>query len=130
MAYVVYNVETGELVAQGRLFNLPSSDGLAEKEVSDAYSGAVVWDSQKRDYVYVEDLPQSKFSPYDFNLRFTLEESIAIENSDDPVVKHLLHLFNTADEVDLNEPQVIQGLTYFQSLGLLTEQRKNQILGK
>ena len=38
MAYVVYNVETGELVAQARLFDLPSSDSLAEKEVSDAYT--------------------------------------------------------------------------------------------
>lgn len=60
--------------------------------------------------------------------RFTLEERIAARSSADPVVVDILKMLDLAEIVDLNYPPTIQSINYMVSVGILTEQRAQEVL--
>lgn len=64
----------------------------------------------------------------DFRARFTDAELAGIVASADASVKVLLLKLTTRVEVDLDDPQVIGGLGLLVSKGLLTAQRRDEIL--
>lgn len=77
--------------------------------------------------------PLSFFSwtAYQFLLRFTAEERAAFRAAalTDPNVADFQQLAQAAQEVISNDPMTVAGMNYLVSVNLLTEQRKNEILG-
>ena len=75
-------------------------------------------------------LPMS-WTSYQFLLRFTSDERAAFRAAalSDPAVADFQQLAQAAQEVINNDPMTIAGMNYLVSVNLLTEQRKNEILG-
>jgi hypothetical protein len=77
--------------------------------------------------------PQPRLiSPYDFRQRFTSDEMTAILNaaySGDTTVRKLLLKLQTTDSIDLDNSEVIGGCQYLVSQNVITEERKEVILG-
>jgi len=71
------------------------------------------------------------WTAYQFLLRFTEAELLAIRTAAaaDPITWRFLTLATAAQEIIANDPQTIAGMDYLVSAGLLTEQRKAEILG-
>jgi len=67
-------------------------------------------------------------SSYEFLQRFTQAERIAIEASEDVCIKDFASLLKAAQEIDFDDVNTLAGMAYLVSLGLLTEERKNEIL--
>jgi len=65
----------------------------------------------------------------DFLLRFTPQERMDIRSSTDPVVQDFLDLLRTSDEVVSNHPLTQQGMGHLVAVELLTQERREQILG-
>lgn len=63
-----------------------------------------------------------------FRRRLTLDEKVAIQLSDDPIVNVLNEDLNASSFVDLDFDQFIQGLGYFASIGLLAAERVGELL--
>ena len=80
----------------------------------------------------VGNLPREPgvYTKFEFLQKFTTEELIAIKTAakTDVSVEVWLWMFDSAQEVRLNDPNLISGLDNLVSLGLLTEQRRNEIL--
>ena len=70
------------------------------------------------------------FTAYEFLLRFTPQERAAFRAAanTDPLVADFQQLAQAAQEIVSDDPLTIMGLNYLVSVGLLTEQRKNEIL--
>ena len=78
-----------------------------------------------------EDPPTSKrLSPVDFKMLFTPMERVAIKQSSDPYVQDFLDILNDPNLTGVrnDHPSTTAGLAHMVSLGLLTEERKNEIL--
>ena len=71
------------------------------------------------------------YTAYQFLLRFTAEERAAFRSASltDSVVADFQELATAAHEIDTTNPMTIQGMNYLVSVGLLTEQRKQEVLG-
>lgn len=74
----------------------------------------------------------------EFRRRFTLAERVAVDDApNNPALpaqaraaaRTLLTDLSLAEEIDLNDPDVAQGLQFFASLGLIAPERVAQILG-
>lgn len=68
-------------------------------------------------------------SKREFLTRFTLSERIAIRESTNPVVIDIRNLLDLAEFVRLNDPETQQSVGYLASIGLVTAQRMQEILG-
>ena len=78
--------------------------------------------------VKVESCDPVTCSSYEFLQRFTQAERITIESSSDVYVKDFSSLLKAAQEIDFDDSNTHAGMAYLVSLGLLTEERKNEIL--
>lgn len=74
----------------------------------------------------------------EFRRRFTLTERVAVDDSPNnaalpaqarAAARTLLTDLSLAEEIDLDDPDVAQGLQFFASLGLIAPERVAQILG-
>ena len=74
---------------------------------------------------------QQTWTAYQFLLQFTPEERAAFRAAalTDSSVADFQQLAQAAQEVISNDPMTIAGMNYLVSVGLLTEARKNEILG-
>lgn len=54
-----------------------------------------------------------------FRLRFSIDEKVAIETSTDPVVKVLQRDMQASSHIDLDNADLLNGLNYFESVGIL-----------
>jgi hypothetical protein len=68
-------------------------------------------------------------SKREFLTRFTLSERIAIRESTNPVVIDIRNLLDLAEFVRLNDPETQQSVGYLASIGLVSAQRMQEILG-
>jgi len=75
--------------------------------------------------------PPQSWTAYQFLLRFTAEERAAFRAAalTDSMVADFQQLAQAAQEVINTDPMTIAGMNYLVSVGLITEQRKNEILG-
>ena len=79
--------------------------------------------------------PQSQqvysWTAYEFLLRFTAEERAAIRESAkiDANTADFMQLAQAAQEIISNDPITLQGMNYIVSIGIISENRKNEILG-
>jgi len=80
---------------------------------------------------FKEPIAVQSWTAYQFLLRFTAEERAAFRAAalTDPMVADFQQLAQAAQEVINNDPMTIAGMNYLVSVNLLTEQRKNEILG-
>jgi len=71
------------------------------------------------------------YTSYQFLTRFTQEERMAYRQAalTDPLVADFEELASAAHEIETTHPMTIAGMNYLVSVGILTEQRKNEILG-
>lgn len=67
-------------------------------------------------------------SKYEFRKRFTLDEKVALKESTDAKIQVFQDDVNAAEEIDLNNADLISGMQYAVSLGLLTDDRAGEIL--
>jgi hypothetical protein len=104
---------------------------------------AVVWDGSEQNrvqscddvqaiqwnYVPNPNLPK-RYTAYQFLLRFTLAERTAYRAAalTDPLVADFMNLAQAAQEIITNDPVTIQGMDYLVAVGLLTQQRRDEIL--
>ena len=63
-----------------------------------------------------------------FRRRLTIAEKVSINTSEDPVVYVLKEDLFSSTGVDLDFPQLIAGLDYLVSIGILTPERKVALL--
>lgn len=70
----------------------------------------------------------AKLSKLGFLKRFTLQERIAIRNSQDPVVKDIMELFNAAEFIDVLDASTQQAVAYLVDALLITAERAQEIL--
>jgi hypothetical protein len=71
-----------------------------------------------------------KYTSYEFLLRLTAQERAAIRISakTDDIVADFLQLSQAAQEIICDDPETILGMDYLVSIGIFSEQRKNEIL--
>lgn len=75
-------------------------------------------------------IPQA-WTSYEFLLRFTVGERAAfrIAAETDQQVADFIQLSSAAQEIFNNDPVTVAGMDYLVSVGLLTRQRADEILG-
>lgn len=66
--------------------------------------------------------------PWEFRDLFTTEELLGFISSTDSMVKLLLLKVQTSTTIDMGSSDVISGINYLNSIGLLTTARKDEIL--
>jgi hypothetical protein len=103
------------------------------------FGGYVVEANQVRGTWSVRNLTQEEiadrnrktWTSYEFLLRLTAEERAAIRTMAqvNQGVADFLHLSQAAQEVVSDDPMTLAGMNYMVSIGIFTEQRKNEILG-
>lgn len=73
-----------------------------------------------------------KWTAFEFLLRFTEAErtSFRDEAATDPKVADFMLLCSAASQVESDHPMTVAGMDYLVSIGLLTQARANEILGK
>lgn len=71
------------------------------------------------------------YTAYQFLMRFTPEERAAFRSAalTDTAVADFQQLAGAAQEIATDNPMTVAGMDYLVSVGLLTEQRKQEILG-
>jgi len=74
---------------------------------------------------------QRVYTSYQFLLRFTAEERAAFraEAITDSLVADFQQLAGAAQEIYTDDPTTIAGMNYLVSIGILTEQRKLEVMG-
>jgi hypothetical protein len=77
-----------------------------------------------------EKPPRASYSPYQFKLRLTGEERIAIRNAaaTNPIIFDFMDMLNTAPSVFLDDPVTMAGIGYLQQQGILTSERASAVL--
>lgn len=77
---------------------------------------------------YIEQI--HSWTAYEFLLRFTAEERAAIRESAkmDANTADFMQLAQAAQEIISNDPITLQGMNYIVSIGIISENRKNEIL--
>jgi hypothetical protein len=71
------------------------------------------------------------YTSYQFLLRFTAEERAAFRAAaiTDTIVADFQELATAAHEISTDNPTTLAGMNYLVSAGLITEQRKQEVLG-
>lgn len=106
---------------------------------------AVVWDGTNKTkasacdavqsirWNYASEIPLApkRYTSYEFLLRFTPEERAAFRAAaaTDPNVADFQQLATAAQQIISNDPVTIMGMQYLVLVGLLTQQRADEILG-
>lgn len=103
------------------------TDGLpapTEQELADSYAAALAaWEA-------LQNPPKRWADTEEFIAEFTFEEMAAIELSIDPTVAALrLMLSAWRSAVHSDDPRVTTGLTALATLGIISSERKTEILG-
>lgn len=64
----------------------------------------------------------------EFYRLFTQAERVAIYSSTDPLVLDFVRMMSMAQEVSMDDPDVVAGVNYLETLGLLAEGRAAEVL--
>jgi hypothetical protein len=77
---------------------------------------------------YLDPLPTPRIiTKYQFRIRFTFSERTGIDTSTDVNVIVMRNDFNAAEEIDLDNQEVIDALAYFELEGLIAPGRAAEI---
>jgi hypothetical protein len=136
MAIYVYNTTTGVLVSWCQNDTDPVApaatlavNGLASVSGLPALDSTHAWSASSKTVVTVNAAVAPKWIPtYQFILLFTPAEHAAIQASTDQRVTQFLMAITTAQQVNLNDPVVQNGINYLVSISLLTQANATLIL--
>lgn len=68
------------------------------------------------------------WTSYEFLNRFTAAERTSFISSSDPVIQDFRWLASAAQEIFNTDPTTIAGMDYLVMVGLLTQERRNEIM--
>lgn len=74
-------------------------------------------------------LPPGPVTRLEFLRSFTAQQRIAIRAANDPVIVDALQLLDLADDVNLQDPDVVYFVNYIATNGFITTEDANRILG-
>jgi len=117
-------------VVDGSLPNYDPSLEILEESLT-LRGNTVVRSWNKRQKTAEELLPEPKtYTSYEFLLRFTPQERSAFRNAakTDDTVADFMQLAQAAQEIWTNDETTIAGMNYLVSQGLLTSERKYEIM--
>lgn len=129
-SYAVYKTETGQLVSTGTV--APDVEALSAKglSVSTYEQTEMLWNTETRAFDITPPAPKMPpISRLEFMQRFTQPERTAIRKSDNDIVIDFYDLTKRATEIDLTASDVVDGLAYLESIGVLKAGRVAEILG-
>jgi hypothetical protein len=126
--YVIFHKDSGAFIGLSTFMPLDANvpDGFTfEPRMGDLPNDLSVWDCNGRNFVLPQKLVLTKLQ---FLERFTVEERVSIRNSTDPIIKDFLEMLNIAQDIDLSNDTLRQGLMYLVSVGNLALNRVDEIL--
>ena len=135
----VYKVDSRK-VFTGKTIEKTLKDPIKRDEIMTAppqVEGFHIWDGHKwftrPEYPHpatYEAPRQTTLALLEFRNRLTLQEKVVIENArdTDPMLRVILGDMEAAQEIDLESPQLIEGLQYIESQGLIAAGRTDEIL--
>jgi hypothetical protein len=127
--YVSYHIEEGNCFGYSTFFvdHLPDGYICEEREGDIGGICNCEWNRNTRQF---ESKTSSVISKLDFQIRFTTEERIAarVLAETDLVVADFFRLLEIAEEIDLTNELVYQGLLYLVSKGIIDAERISAIL--
>lgn len=129
LALIENNIVTSVIVSDNFLPFPIEQIKLNENE--EVYEGQIYNPNETPRFSGTPFLKIYSWTAYQFLLRFTAEERAAFRAASltDPNVADFQQLAQAAQEVISNDPMTVAGMNYLVSVNLLTEQRKNEILG-
>lgn len=83
------------------------------------------WDHENGGF---KKINPSKLTKLEFMSRFTTEERIAVQTSNDPVLKDAMNLVQMAEFIDVTDQRTQQLVGYLAMTGVITNQRVVEIL--
>ena len=128
----VFNGKTHVLTDRDPVF--PNSITVAPPDTE----GFHIWDGTKwftrAEYpqpVQPEPPRQNILPRREFRARFTLQERVALEErkAEDAVIRVFVADMDAGETVDIDDPQVMEGIHYLQQVGILDADRVPEILG-
>ena len=128
--YAVYNTKDNSLFSTGSSVADPLPEGFAVLEVSEEDVRTKQWDPATLSFIPRPPATINSFSPWGFRRRFTFDERVAIDTAalTNPIVRTILEDMRSAGSVELNDPDLQQGLGGLVALGLLTQERMTVLL--
>jgi hypothetical protein len=127
MWLAVYKQATGELVSLGTVAADPLPAGMASKDVGESRpSGA--WNAATLAFEPVS-MPKT-WTGYEFLKRLMLAERTAARElaKTDAIAQDFMHLLDRSGEVRQDNQDVLAGLNYLASKGVLAQGRPQEIL--
>lgn len=89
------------------------------------------WNTETQEWeVKEQEAPIAEWSSLDFLLRFTLDEraEMTLKSKDNYLISDFRILCASAGKIRANHPITIQGMNFLKSIGIITQERINQIL--
>lgn len=126
--YVVFHPEFGDLQGLSTMYPSNINDGYVVEEFEgDFPKNLAQWDKVLKKFVPDKVLELTKLQ---FLSKFTMTERIAAraESANDPILDDIFRQLDLAENINLLDPDVINGLMYIVSKGLLNIDRANSIL--
>lgn len=123
----VFNKATGEVLLNGEVI-APTSDASSQ-----SYLAWLEWEEQGNVMEEInEPAPNLQYilTHYQFLTRLSIEEHVALEQAmpDNVLLRVAKHRFEAAKEIDLSNQEVKNFVALMVTLGILTQERSEQIL--
>lgn len=130
MKSVVYVTSTGVFIGYGTPQDYPERNDLSMTEVADIYMLPVKWNPVEHTFENESDT-EDLMSPVEFMFRFTQAERVAIHQLSDTdfTIIDFLFLLDHTLTVNIDDAFVVNAISYLVSVNVLTEERKQHILG-
>jgi hypothetical protein len=128
--YAVYHTKDRTLFSTGSSVANPLPDGFAVIETTEEDVRTKQWDPETLTFVPRPPATIRSFSPWGFRRRFTFDERVAIDSAalTNPIVRTILEDMRSAGSVELDDPDLRQGLGGLVALGLLAQERMAVLL--
>jgi hypothetical protein len=129
MKYAIYSLDQFDLLRVVNILNYDSAtEGFAE--IADNIGGRPEWNNNLLNFRDIND-PKYIIKPLDFIKRFTLLERVNIHerSTTHAFVRDMLYMISITDVIDLCSNDVVDGLAYLNSLGVLSPDRVIEIKG-
>jgi len=107
--------------------SVSSTETVDESYTINTNSVQQIWTIRNK----TSDELRKTWTAYEFLLRFTSQERSAYRQAaqTDDLVADFMNLAQAAQEIISDDPITIQGMNYLVTVGLLTQQRRDEILG-
>ena len=128
MYYITYNPQNNKLLDISRTEPI-NAEGTVAHFDEEIDLVKMEWNTSLLTFTY-RDLNRF-ITKLAFLNKFTMQERIIISSTrkTDPIVEDIMTLLDIAEEINLDDKDTQQGVAYLVSIGLITEQRAQEILG-